>query len=102
MASPGCESIPGILTPDNKRRSRDGVAVQSDGVHQEGHPGGSALASPLGKSKKEAVGCRRCRGELSQSRVMVSTKEVIPEAQPLPRHWGNRRRSLDLDVLLPE
>ena len=27
-------------------------------------------------------------GGMVQSRVAVSTKKVIPEARPLPRHWG--------------
>ena len=34
---------------------RDG-AVQGCGVNQEGHPGGSAIASPLGKSKEDEEG----------------------------------------------
>jgi hypothetical protein len=52
---------------------------------------------------EEAAACRRCRGELLQSRMMVFIKKVIPEVRPLPHLWGSRRRNLDLDdVLLPE
>ena len=49
-------------------------------VHQEGLPKASQ-AFAEGEFEERMDG-------MVQSRVAVSTKKVIPEARPLPRHWG--------------